>query len=75
MLENGKDFHVFHMGKTKKRNIRRAKSGNGGLMRDVSDALAEANEQLGPDHKKHLVPVIVTYKRKKKKRWASWGLN
>ena len=69
MDQNNTDYRVFHMGKSKSRNVKKLKVGRGSLANDVEEAIAETNEQLGKDHGKLIVPVIVTYKKKKKKKW------
>lgn len=67
MSQDNSDYQVYHLGKSKSRNIKKLKTGRGNLTADVEDAIAEVNEKLGDDHGKLVVPVVVTYKKKKKK--------
>ncbi|MEO1514696.1 MAG: hypothetical protein AAFV95_06775 [Bacteroidota bacterium] len=72
MLENGKDFFIYRMGKTRKKHIKDARSGQGNIMQDVRQAMEEADEQLGENHGKVIVPVVVTYQRNEV--WEAWSL-
>ena len=60
---------IIGMGKTKKKHIKRLKKGKGRLMDEVVDVLDEVAEELGDDlDGKVMVPIIIVYKEKKKKR-------
>jgi len=60
---------ILDIGKTKKRNIRDAARGQGKIMTDVQDAMAEVTSSLGEQvDGKQLVPVILIYRKKKRAR-------
>jgi hypothetical protein len=60
---------VVDLGKAKKKQIALLKEGDGPLLRDVQAALNQVRARLGPDgDKKELVPVVLVYRRKRKKR-------
>lgn len=60
---------ILDLGKTSRKRIRQLKEGRGRLVGDVQDALAEATATLGPQADgQQLLPVVLVYRRKSKKR-------
>lgn len=60
---------ILEVGKTKKRNIRDMERGQGKIMADLQEAMVEVTATLGADaDAKQLVPVVLVYRRKGKKR-------
>lgn len=60
---------VIDLGKARKKRIRQLKKGHGKLMNDVGDAVAEVVDELGDELKgKEIVPVVLVYRQKRKKR-------
>ena len=60
---------IVDMGKTKKKQIKRLKQGRGLLMDEVVDVLDEVADALGDELEgKMMVPIVILYKEKPKKR-------
>jgi hypothetical protein len=60
---------VLDVGKTKKKLIRALKRGEGKLMEDVAEAVEAIRLNLGPELEgKALIPVVIVYQRKTKRR-------
>jgi hypothetical protein len=60
---------VVDLGKTKRKKIKKLKRGEGPLMEEVLDVLDEVAEQLGEELEgKAIVPIIMIYKKKGKKK-------
>lgn len=60
---------ILDLGKTKNRNIKRLKRGQGKLLSDVDDAMREVKASLGEQaNGKQLIPVVLVYRKKAKKR-------
>jgi hypothetical protein len=65
---------VIDLGKARKRNIRKLKRGRGKLYEETQDVIDEVREGLGPDAAgKEVLPVILVYKQKRKKRGRNRG--
>jgi hypothetical protein len=67
---------VVDLGTTRKSHIRALKQGEGKLLADVSRVIDEVRKAL-PDELagKHLVPVVILYKTKRKRRSALDSIN
>ncbi len=66
---------ILDLGKTKKKNIRRLRQGRGKLLGDVDDAMKEISASLGTQGDgKQLVPVVLVYRKKAKRRKGGGGL-
>jgi hypothetical protein len=62
---------VVDLGKTKKKNIRALKRGDGKLMKEVSRVMSEVRSELIEELAgKHLVPVVILYRPRHKRRSA-----
>lgn len=60
---------IVDLGKARKKQIRELKRGDGKLMREVSQVMNEVRKALAEEMAgKHLVPVIILYKEKRKRR-------
>jgi hypothetical protein len=60
---------VIDLGKVSKKQIRALKDGTGDLVDEVADVMTRVRDELGDDAKgKELVPVVLVYKRKPRKR-------
>ncbi|MFQ5435838.1 MAG: hypothetical protein ACE5FD_13250 [Anaerolineae bacterium] len=60
---------IVDMGKTKTKRIKRLKKGKGPLMDEVVDVLDEVAEALGDElDGKMMVPIVIVYKEKRKKK-------
>lgn len=60
---------VIDLGKIKSKLIRDFKKGRGELVHEVEQALAETRQSLGGDAaRKELVPVVLVYRKKQKRR-------
>ena len=60
---------ILNIGKTKKKNIRDIRRGQGKIMNDVEDAMAEVTSSLGEQvDGKQLVPVVLIYRKKRRGR-------
>jgi len=60
---------VIDLGKKKRKQIRALKRGSGKLMDEVAEVLNQVRGDLGPDVElKHLVPVVMVYRQKDKRR-------
>lgn len=60
---------VIDLGKTRRKRIKRLKRGRGKLAREVQQVVAEVSASLGDEaHDKEIIPVVVIYRRKRKKR-------
>jgi hypothetical protein len=58
---------VIDLGKKKGKRISQLKRGEGALVQEVQEALAEVRDSLGSQAaSKELVPVVVVYKKKVK---------
>lgn len=60
---------MVDLGKTKKKNIRALKRGEGKLMKEVSRVMSEVRVELIDELAgKHLVPVVILYRPRRKRR-------
>ncbi len=60
---------IVDMGKTKAKRIKRLKKGKGPLMDEVVDVLDEVADALGDDlDGTIMVPIVIVYKEKKKRK-------
>lgn len=60
---------IVDLGKVKSKRVKRLKRGQGVLMDEVDQAVAEVRHNLGPEHAdRELVPVVMIYRKKKKKK-------
>lgn len=67
--ETGKPF-VLHLGKVRKKHIKLLKKGQGRLMDEVNSAVEHIRNHSTLGSKKELVPIVVIYRQKdKKKGW------
>lgn len=59
---------ILDVGKTSRKNIRQIKQGQGKLMDDVQDAMAEVTASLGDQaNGQHLIPVVLLYRKKSRR--------
>jgi hypothetical protein len=66
---------VIDLGKEKKRRIKDLKRGQGKLMAEIAAVLNEVRASLGEEADgRQLVPVIVIYKQKKKRKKNGRGI-
>lgn len=64
---------VVDLGKKSRKQIRNLKKGKGKLVHDVAAVIEEVKATGGADLTgKELVPVVIIYSRKRKKRSGSW---
>lgn len=64
---------ILDLGKKKRRPLRDMKRGRGRLMDEVEESVAEVRNGLGDEAQgKLIVPVVLIYKRKTKKRRGLW---
>ena len=62
---------IIDLGKVKQKKIRQLKRGRGDLLIEVDQAIATAANSLGKDAAgKTLVPVVILYRKKVKKKSA-----
>lgn len=67
---------VVELGKTKRSRIKDLKRGRGKLVDEVQDVMTRVRDDLGPSADgKHLIPIVIVYKRKTKKRRRRRGLD
>jgi hypothetical protein len=60
---------ILDLGKKKRRALKDLKRGRGRLMDEVEQSLEEVRVSLGEEMQgKQIVPIILVYKRKEKKR-------
>lgn len=60
---------VIDLGRISKKRIRALKDGTGDLVDEIDEVMARVREELGAEASgKELVPVVLVYKRKPKKR-------
>jgi len=65
---------IIDLGKEKKGRIKDLKRGRGRLMAEVAAVLGEVRAGLGDDaDSKQLVPVLLIYKQKRKRRRNNWN--
>jgi hypothetical protein len=58
---------IMEIGKTKKRDIRDVARGQGKIMGDLQEAVAEVTKELGDQADgKQLVPVVLVYRKKRR---------
>ena len=63
---------VIDLGKTRRRRIKQLKRGRGRLVDETRDVVEELRSSLGGEAAgKELVPVVIVYRRKAKKRRRS----
>jgi hypothetical protein len=63
---------VVDLGKVQRKHVKRLKRGEGRLVEEVLDVLDEVVEELGDDFEgSSLVPIVIVYERKPKKRKRS----
>lgn len=66
---------ILDLGKKKRRAIKDLKRGRGRLMDDVEQTLEEVRESLGAQaNDKELVPIVMIYKKKSRRRKGLGGL-
>jgi len=60
---------VIDLGKTRRKRIKQLKRGQGPLREAVADVISQVQEELGAEAEgKELVPVVMIYQRRQKKR-------
>lgn len=60
---------IVDIGRTSRANIRDLKRGRGRLLDDIKEAMDEVSASLGSDADgKHLVPVVLVYRRRARSR-------
>lgn len=65
---------ILDIGKARKKNIRDMKRGQGKIMADLQDAMAEVTLSLGDQADgKQLVPVVLLYRKKTRSRRKKGG--
>jgi hypothetical protein len=65
---------ILDIGKARKKNIRDMKRGQGKIMADIQDAMAEVTLSLGDQaDEKQLVPVVLLYRKKSRRRKRGGG--
>ena len=63
---------VVDLGKQSRKRIKKLKRGQGPLVGEIHDVVHQVADQLGAAQQdKQIVPVVVLYRRKPKKRSAS----
>ena len=68
-IEAGKPF-VLHLGKIRKKHIKRLERGEGRLMEEVRLALDQIRSRSSLDSTTELVPIVLIYRKKdRKKGW------
>ncbi len=66
---------VVDLGRTKRKAIKSLKRGRGKLMAEVDEALATVAANLGSEAQgKELIPVVLVYRKRDKKRRGRWPL-
>ena len=66
---------ILEIGKTRKKNIRDMKRGQGKIMADLQDAMAEVTLSLGEQAEgKQLVPVVLLYRKKSRSKRKGGGI-
>ncbi len=66
---------VVDLGKTKRKAIKSLKRGRGKLMAEVDEVVATVAANLGAEAQgKELVPVVIVYRQRDKKRRGRWPL-
>jgi hypothetical protein len=66
---------IMEIGKTKKKQIRDMTRGEGKIMGDLQDAVAEVTAQLGDQAEgAQLVPVVLVYRKKRKRKRRGGGV-
>ncbi len=66
---------VLDLGKVKRKQVKKLKQGVGPLLDEVREAISSVHQELaGESDGKVLVPVVLLYERKRKKRrgWLAW---
>jgi len=65
---------IVNLGKKKRRAIKRLKRGKGRAMDEVMDVMEQVQASLGAGDgaQKTLVPVVVLYSRKRRRRKGLW---
>ncbi len=66
---------VLDLGKVKRKQVKKLKQGIGPLLGEVHEAIASVHQELAAEADgKVLVPVVLLYERKRKKRrgWLVW---
>ena len=62
---------IMDLGKASRKSIRALRKGRGKLLGDIQDAMDEVNTSLGDQGEgKQLVPVVLVYRKKARKRRA-----
>lgn len=65
---------VIDLGTVKRKRIKRLKRGEGPLVEEVEQVVAGVRERLGAEAEgKELVPVVVLYRRKRKRPKSLFG--
>ena len=60
---------VLDLGRVKRKQIKRLKQGTGPLLDEVHEAIASVRDELGDEAEgKELMPVVLLYRRKNKKK-------
>jgi len=63
---------VIDLGKTRRKRIKQLKRGRGKLVDETRDVVEELRDSLGAEAAgKELVPVVIVYRRKEKRRRRS----
>ncbi len=66
---------VLDLGKVKRKQIKKLKRGTGSLLAEVHEAVATVHHELGGEaESRELVPLVLLYERKRKKKrgWFVW---
>ncbi len=66
---------VLDLGKVKRKQVKKLKRGTGPLLDEVHEAISSVHQELTAEAEgKALVPVVLLYERKRKKKrgWFVW---
>jgi len=66
---------VVDLGKVKRKRVKELRKGQGPLVEEVNQVMANVRESLGEDAAgKELVPVVILYRRRPKRRRTIFSL-
>lgn len=63
---------VVDLGKVKRKRIRQLKQGRGPLLDEVDHVVDTVRRNLGDDEAKEILPVVILYRRRPKKKRGLW---